>query len=302
MYTVRYECSGRLGNCVFPYVLCVLFQMFFNRKYVTTPQPDEVYIDDHTFKQIYTEENFKKRMFYVPNANICFRGFFQYDYILTMFRNEVIQFIQHNPQPLLSPNNLREFSNEILVKDYLPEFQPGPNDITIHLRYEDALGPSSYTTPLLLKMHEYKNVIQRFCSTFNIVPRTIYWVMNKPTVPLEFTMLKFLLSTIGGVYRPQTIEEDMCLMRKSTNLICSHSTFSWIAAAFHTQEQNCFIPEPNTFLNDYITHERFLSLHDKSVVYTYDRYNGKALDAELLQWRLANNLPEYTSLEDVYTK
>ncbi len=300
MYTVRYDCNGRLGNCVFPYILCVVFEMLFDRKYVTTPQPDEFFINDHTFKQIYNEENFKNKRFFLPNANICFTGYFQYDYIITTFYKEVLDYIKNHPQSLFSPHNLREFSNEILYKNYLPDFTPKSNDIAFHLRFEDALAPSSYHTPLLLKLYEYKNVIQKFCATFSISPGTIYWVMNKPTMPLEFTMLKFLLTEIGGVYKPQTMEEDMCLMRRAPNLICSHSTFSWIAAAFREGEQNSFVPETNPYLNDHITHEKFLHIHDKCVIYEYDRYNGKALDAELLQWRHKHNIPELKCLEDVY--
>lgn len=294
MYTVRYECGGRLGNCVFPYTLCVIYEMFFGKKYVIEPQPDEFVITDELFKTIYSEESFKNFEFIVPQRNICFKGYFQYDYIFYVFKDKIVNYIKSHTHEILSPSNGIQFYNTVLYHDYMPDFILNDNDIVFHVRLEDALYPDRATTPLLLQIHHYKSVIENFRKQFQLLPGTgkIYWILNKPSMPLEVLHLEFLLSELGGIYEPHSIEEDLCIMRKSKNLICSHSTFSWIAAAFSTSPQNVFIPEFSTILN--YPHEKFTYLHEKSVVYPYPRYTSGELENDLLEWKKShiNTLPQ----------
>ena len=293
MYTVRYECSGRFGNCVFPYSICVIFQEVFGYIYTTEKQPDEIVINDTMFQTFYTEENFRTKQIMLPNSNLCFSGFFQYDYIFRIFKDILQKFITLHPQRISSPYNNREFTNEILYKDYLPDFIPTENDIVIHVRLEDNILPDHHALiPYHLKIKHYKTLLQEFSKHLQLSIQNIYWVMCEPKYPIEFLHLEFLLKEIGGSYTPQSMEKDLCMMRKTKNLICSGSTFSWIGAAYSIQGQNVFIPEPNTSLNH--PHEKFLHLHSTSYLYPFNSYKCKLeeLQNDLDSWKENENKKE----------
>lgn len=259
-FTVRYECGGRLGNCVFPYVLCILYQHFYGYDYVTEPQPNEVQIDDKAYLQFFSS---KEDNLQLPNisANIVFNGYFQHEAYLKYFKPQLVEFIQYHPLQRMITGWQERVPAEILIKDYLPELSLREDDVVIHLRLEDKLADTIEHNSALFVIHpdDYENVLS------SLKYKQIYWVMNKPKDPLEHKYIAYLQKRWGGVFQPRSLEEDMCLMRKAKTLVCSRSTLSWICSSFSEGEQVVYMPEAY----ETWSHETFHDVHPKTFYYSY---------------------------------
>lgn len=276
-FTVRYECGGRLGNCVFPYVLCILYQHMYGHRYVNHPQPNELRITDKEYLHYFST---KGPELVLPNiqANLVFTGYFQHDIYLKYLKQTLIDFVTRNPHQILTTGWKESIPAEILIKDYLPEINLTEEDVVIHLRLEDKLSDTIEENSALFVIHpdDYEGVLSK------LKYKQIYWVMNKPKEPLEHKYIAYLQKRWGGVFQVRTLEEDMCLLRKAKNLVCSRSTLSWICSAFSTGEQIVHMPEAY----EHWDHETFHDVHPQTFYYSY----RKATKQDLLSLFTANGL------------
>lgn len=260
-FTVRYECGGRLGNCVFPYVLCIMYQHFYGYEYVTEPQPNEIQIDDKTYLQFFSTKGSSDILLPNIKANLVFNGYFQHEAYLKGFKPMLLTFIQGNPLQRMITGWQEKIPAEILQKDYLPDISLTEEDVVIHLRLEDKLTEVIQENSAHFVIHpdDYETVLSR------LKYRKIYWVMNKPKEPLEHRYIAYLQKRWGGEFKVRSLEEDMCLMRKAKTLICSRSTLSWICSAFSEGDQTVYMPEAY----EHWDHETFHDVHPKTFYYSY---------------------------------
>lgn len=259
-FSVRYECGGRLGNCVFPYVMCILYQRVYGYRYETNPQPNEVRIDDTSFLQYFAPQGDDVVLPRIP-ANIVFVGYFQHEIYLKRCKQLFIDFIKEHPDQRMITGWKESIPAEILIKDYLPEITLEKEDVVVHLRLEDKLCETLKDNSALFVIHpeDYESVLSK------LHYKQIYWVMNTPKDPLEKKYIAYLQKRWGGVFQPRTLEEDMCLMRKAKTLVCSRSTLSWVCSAFSEGEQVVYMPEAyETWI-----HETFKSAHPQTSFYSY---------------------------------
>lgn len=232
---ITYDCGGRLGNCVFPFFWCILFEMKYGFTYTEKEVHPSITVTDEMFAEMVTEEKFLNNEISLPVGNLRLWGWFQYDWIFKHFRKELIEYVQKSPRLLTvtskSLNNV--LSSHLLLTDLLPSVNPTPRDVVIHLRLEDNLvdrlnpnGPRFVFSPddydPILESLEYDN---------------IYWVMKAPEHPMEHKYLAYLLKKWGGIYKEQSVEEDVCLMRKAHTLVCSRSTLSWASSYLSPHDQ-----------------------------------------------------------------
>ena len=266
IYTIRYECSGRLGNCIYPYTLCVIYQLM-GYIYVDTPQPNEIYIDDDTFLRLFNENNFKFKNIPSFESNIVFSGYFQHNYILKHYKESILEFIKKNPNQRIHTCNMigASFKSEILFKDYLPSLELTDEDLVVHFRLEDRVVDViiDSNAAFVMSPHDYDKLL------LNNTYKNIYWVMCKPRHDIEHRYIQYMINKWGGIYKEQSIEEDMCLMRKARNIICSRSTISIISSAYSISEQNAFMV--NVPKSDKYTHETNTNLHDNTELYDYTK-------------------------------
>ena len=216
--TVRYFCPGRLGNCIYPYTLCVIYQLM-GYIYVDSPQPNEIYIDDDTFLRLFNEDTFKLENVPIFESNIVFSGYFQHYYIIKYYIKRILEFIKENPNQKIHTNKMigEIFKSEILFKDYLPSLELTKDDIVIHLRLEDYITNIvlENTPQAVISPYDYDRLL------LNNTYKNIYWVACKPIHDIEHRYINYLINKWGGTYKEQSVEEDMCLMRKAHNIICS---------------------------------------------------------------------------------
>lgn len=278
MFTVRYMPKGGFGNSIFGYILCAIYQKIYNYEYVTEPQKDELLIYDNIFLYFFKKNDILEKKLPYFNGNICFCGWFQYDFLFAAFKDEILDFLLHTQQTFYWQPE-KSALNSILVNDFLPHLELAENDLVIHLRLDDFIYDKNCTVPWHISIKAYKQLIQEFYTYFKLSPGKLYWVMDKPKMPEEHLHLQYLLTEIGGIYTPMKLEEDFCLLRKTKNLIASRSTFAWTAAALSPYKQNLFLPGYNTSLDQ--PHESFNLLHEKT--FTFDFNAIKCSTKELLQ-------------------
>jgi len=263
-FTVRYSCAGRLGNCVYPYTLCVIYQIM-GYTYVDTPQPNEVYISDDTFLTLFNDDMFKLKKIPTFESNIVFTGYFQHYYIIKYYKEQILDFIKKNPTQIIHTASMtgKIFRSEILVKDYLPSLELTNDDIVIHLRLEDNITDIVLpnTPNFIISPYDYDRLL------LNNTYKNIYWVACKPTHDIEYRYINYMINKWGGVYKEQSIEEDVCLMRKAHNIICSRSTLSIISSGYSIHKQNVFMP---VILENW-NHESFTSIHENTELYHYTK-------------------------------
>ena len=263
-FTVRYTCPGRLGNCIYSYTLCVIYQLM-GYTYVDLPQSNEKQIDDETFLRLFNENTFKLGNIPIFESNIVFSGFFQHYYMIKYYKEPILDFIKQNPNQRIHTRNMigDTFRSEILFKDYLPLLELTKDDIVVHFRLEDYITNNivENTPEAIISPYDYDRLL------LNNTYKNIYWVACKPTHDIEYRYINYMINKWGGIYKEQSIEEDMCLMRKAHNIICSRSTVSLISSAYSINEQNVFIP----IKYQNWSHESFTSIHKNTELYNFTR-------------------------------
>ena len=239
---ITYDCGGRLGNCIFPFFICILFEMRFGYTYSEEDHYPQTTVTDEMFAQHVTEEKLLNNQITLPKENLRLWGFFQYDWIFKHFRKEIMEYLEKSPRNIciMAKSMNHRLSSQKILTDRLPNVNPGPKDVVIHLRLEDNLvtddinpnGPRFVFSP-----HDYDPILK------NLEYERIYWVMKAPEHPMEFKYLDYMMKKWGGIYTPQSLEEDICLMRKAHILVCSRSTLSWVSSYLTPHEkQTVFLP------------------------------------------------------------
>lgn len=269
-FCVRYECGGRLGNCVFPYILCILYQKMYGYRYVLDRQPNELVIDDRLFLQVFPKETEGQIALPAIRANLVFNGYFQHDQYLRLCRTLLEEFLKEHPdQPIVTGWNER-IPAEILIKDSLPNLHLTPKTLVVHLRMEDKVADIIEPNSALFVIHpdDYAPLLK------TIEYDTILWVMNKPKQDIELQYLAYLQKQYGGSYKAQSLEDDMSLMRKAPMLVCSRSSLSWVCSAFAYGPQKVWMPERyETWI-----HETFTRVQPDTTYFPYRKASRKDLE------------------------
>ncbi len=240
MFYITYDCGGRLGNCVFPFFFCILIEMRYGYKYTEEDVPGQLTIGDREFASFFTEQAFLHNKIYLPPANLRLTGYFQYDWIFRHFKKQMIEYLENSPRLLsvMAKSLNHRVPSQMLFTDALPEVNPTPDDLVIHIRLDDYLQEKvEENVPFCpFSPDDYDDILK------NEKYDTIYWVMKEPTQPLEEKYIQYLLKKWGGIYKPQTLAEDISLMRKAHRLVCSRSTLSWISSYLSPHEQTVYMP------------------------------------------------------------
>ena len=265
-FTVRYECPGRLGNSIFPYILCIIYQLM-GYKYVNSKQDDEFNITDDIFLEMFNESMFLNKSLPKINKNILITGYFQHFFMFKYYKEEIITFIKNNPDQDIytALGSYTTYKSKILIDDYLPNIKLDKNDIIVHIRLGDVVVDYlQETSPLfVISPYDYDKLLA------TIQYNNIYWIVEKPRNYIEDRYIKYMLNKWGGIYEERTIEEDMCLMRKANTIICSRSTLSWISSMFSIVDQKVFMPVKY----ENWTHESFTNIHSNTLLYNYTKCN-----------------------------
>lgn len=258
-YYVIFKPNGRLGNALFRFVASSIICQKFNMKYILLEDfnNDKQIIDKHNIFTV-TDDNFTSFLDdgrinnYTFNQrqrqrqHILMDGYYQFDFILTHFKKDVLDFISntkgenHEIQVDMNDGYKRYRINELLANEDVMKY-----DTVIHLRLGDIFHSNQfdYIPPEYLE-----KVYEKEEKTF--ANKRIALVVENKTNKDEMEVISRHMSWFNTRNLDISLESndvitDFKLFKNCETLICSHSSLSWMAAFFSNTVKKCYMPNYN---------------------------------------------------------
>ena len=258
MPTISYMRQGRLGNNLFQYLTCKLFGVMFGHSYVVYRPENSIVLDDSFY--IHLCNNYIKdatQFSWLRNTNIYLEGYFQYDTLLMLYRDTLLEQVRTDNDVLIYsqsdlPSGLRY--NEIIKENV----SASPNTVTVHLRLDDF---NYNNNPDIVPPDFYTSILDTL--TFD----TLFVVCKKPTMDWEIKYL-ITLQKYNPVYKDQTLLEDIKTLLGSSCLLLSNSTLAWIV--YYIDQNNikqAYIPD-----TCFHSHQRMTTYRETDVLREVIRY------------------------------
>lgn len=257
-YYVIFKPNGRLGNALFRYVASSIICQKFNMKYILLEDfnDNEEILDKQNIFNLNDDNyisllDYGRLNAYSFNQHILMSEYYQFDFILTHFKKDVLDFIdktkgeKHMVQVDMNDGYKKYSINDLFVEtDDMKKY-----DTVIHLRLGDIfrIKQFDYISPEYFEK-VYENEEKSF------VNKRIALVVENKTNKDELEVINQHLSWFSKRNLNISLESndvltDFKLFRNCETLICSHSTISWMAAYFSNTIKKCYIPNYN-FLNE----------------------------------------------------
>jgi hypothetical protein len=226
---------GRFGNNLFQYFIAKIIQKLYNNHTIIYKLDDIINtpylkLDDRTWNQFEKKYCQNPKSSYIINhqmksLNILVHGFFQKGDILKLFRNYLMD--------LIHPENYDQINKNYKVSDLCKQItKPNEEDLVLHLRLDDFIFQGNNSQ--IIHPESYISVIQA------IPHRNLIIVVDSLKNDNEIKYLSYFQH-----FDPQIIQgsliHDFNYLRYSKRLICSNSTFVWIAAFLGNQTER-YIP------------------------------------------------------------
>jgi GR25 family glycosyltransferase involved in LPS biosynthesis len=287
-YYVIFKPEGRLGNALFRYVASSIICQKFNMKYILLEDfnKNENIIDKHNM-YIVNDNNYiefidKGRNNYVFNKHILMTGYYQFDFILTYFKKDVLDFIDktrdenHDIQVDMNGGHRKYKINELLYEE--KEEKEINYETVIHLRLGDIFRSNQfdYISPEYLQK-VYEKEKDNFAKS-----KGIALVVENKTNKDELEVISKHISWFKDRNLVISLESndiitDFKLFKNCKTLICSYSTLSWMAAFFSNKIKKCYIPNYNFFKERRICY--FRNPIENTIL--YDVYSTKLKDTKV---------------------
>jgi len=276
MKIYSYNGSG-FGNAVFSQYAAILFAILFDAEIVNIEDKSNIqvyydtyiHIDDAYFMNIVNAKIERDETIIDINKNYFLIGYYQHDSYYVKYKKEIIEYVERNPHQLVFASH---YSKPYQLIDIIEKKDTKVYDIVIHIRLGDFIGLAWTMNPnSLIDVLETLNNKENICI-----------VMKKPVSELEKKYVKYILS-----YIPNAILEnnenpiiDYNIMRNARTLVCSCSTFSWVASFMGYENQLVYFPNYQSRWN----HEQFRKPHDMIVYYEFKRCS------EIDLWNILGNI------------
>lgn len=267
-YYVVFKPEGRLGNALFRYVASSIICQKFNMKYILLEdfvnddnimdKQNMVTITDHNYIDLL---DYGRLYNYNANKHILMSGYYQFDFVFTHFKQDVLDFIyktkgdNHEIQVDMNDGYKRYRINDLFDGDENLNLNNNETnkkyDTIIHLRLGDIFRSNQfdYISPEYLeKVYENEEKSSAFAN------KRIALVVENKTNPDEVEVINrhvswFKTRDLKISVESNDVITDFKLFTHCETLICSHSTLSWMAAYFSNSIKKCYMPNYN-FLNE----------------------------------------------------
>lgn len=288
-YYVIFKPEGRLGNALFRYVASSIVCQKFNMKYILLEDfiKDENIIDK---KNVYTLDDNNYIQFidngknnnYTFNQHIFMSGYYQFDFILTYFKKDVLDFIaktkdeNHIIQVDMN-DGYRKYKINDLLYDEDEEDKQIKYETIIHLRLGDIFRSKQFD---YIPPEYFYQVYEKEKDNFK--NKNIALVVENKTNKDELEVISKHVSWFKNKNLDITLESndiitDFKLFKNCETLICSYSTLSWMAAYFSNTIKKCYIPNYNFFNERRICY--FRNPIENTIL--YDVYSTKFKDMKV---------------------
>jgi hypothetical protein len=214
---------GRFGNNLFQYFIAKIIQKIYNNHIIvydlnTVINTPYYKLNDQSWNQFEKRYRQDPKSAVITNhrmksSNIIVHGFFQRGDILKLFRNYLID--------LIHPENHEQINKNYRVSDLCKEIKkPNDDDLVLHLRLDDFIFQGNNSQ--IIHPESYISIIRA------IPHRNLIIVVDSLKNNNEIKYLSYFQQ-----FDPQIIQgsliHDFNYLRYSNRLICSNSTFAWIA-------------------------------------------------------------------------
>lgn len=232
--------SGRVGNSLFrlfaSIILCIVQDINSDITNEITLNSYDITITDSafiSFMNVFLDNPELKLENISKNSKILVDGYFQHDKIFTKYKKEIVNYITYHNDLILKTQigetyKAIDFINYKINKKY---------KIVVHLRLEDFIDCS-----LVMNPNSIKKVIDKINKEYNY--QTICFVVNKPKTDLEIKYINFFTKQYNNIIvESNDVITDYTIMRKSSILVCSCSTLSWVAAMLSNSLLKVYMPD-----------------------------------------------------------
>jgi hypothetical protein len=276
MKIYSYNGSG-FGNAVFSQYAAILFAILFDAEIVNIEDKSKIqeyydtytHVDDAYFMDIVNAKIERNETIIDINQNYFLIGYYQHDSYFVKYKKEIIEYIERNPSQMIFASH---YSKPYQLIDIIEKKDVKEYDVVIHIRLGDFIKLAWTMDPnSLIDVIETLDKKESICI-----------VMKEPVTELEKKYVKYILS-----YLPNAIIEnnenpitDYNIMRNARTLVCSCSTFSWVASFMGCENQLVYFPNYQSRWN----HEKFRKPHDMIVYYEFKRCS------EIDLWNILGNI------------
>jgi len=263
MFFIYIHNSGRVGNCIFRFLMTRIISLLYNATIIDTKLEGTLCFDDDEFKK-WRDYIINNKLLPEIKNNISIYGFYQDDILYRMFKQQLIGYILKNPNETITTDDNFSFkSNDILGVNPFPNIH---NYRTIiHLRIEDFLAANIGMDPTSIE-----NVLKKCEEPFLFVHKPV--ANNLDINYINYFKKKYPKS----LFYCEDVLKCYNLMRHAKILVCSKSTLSWAASLLSDTLEKVYVPKNyetvrhelfqtpinNTEIYDwaYIKHEDILNL------------------------------------------
>ena len=230
--------SGRLGNALIRYLACVLLCIKYNLKFCV--EREYLYRDGD---DNITEERFLWLISQkcVLDRDLILNGVMQLDFVYNHYKPQILEYIKSQNHTIQTDVNDRYRS--YTISELLRPVSVTPT--TVHLRLGDVLSSRNHDHwhyvapewlfPVYARLHEPR--VDIVCTQNNpeeiaVVERHKGWFRERGVV----------CNILTG-----TTTEDFRRLRCSTKVVCTHSSFSWMAVYLSDTVKTCYSPDYNYY-------------------------------------------------------
>lgn len=254
-YYVVFRPSGRLGNAIFRYLCCALLCERYNMKYIlysdflsdnTIRERDNILSDltEQRFIELINDNN-------KINSHILVSGIMQIDFIYTHYRSKIMKWIDKNPHHQIQTDG-NDNCNRYNVNDIVNYKHTKSYDVCIHLRLGDVFRSTNHDNWHYVRP-EYLFPVYEKLYTKNLKNKNVCIVVESKT-PDEMVEIKkhtdwFAERGINVTIENNDILTDYHIVKNSKTVVCTHSSFSWMAVYFSQTVTECYCPNYNYFQN-----------------------------------------------------
>jgi hypothetical protein len=265
MLIYAYNEGAGFGNVIFAQFAAILFAILFDGTLINIANKSDIdefkskciEIDDETFITIVNEKINNNIILIDTNSNYFLNGYYQHDVFYNIYKNQIIEYIKKYPNNILFTSH---YSEPLKLIDIVKNDNAEVYDIAIHIRLDDFIGLNWVMNP---------NSIKEVIESLNITSETKTCLLLKPPKKdIEFKYISYLKNIIPNLVLEinQNIMIDYNIMRNAKILVCSCSTFSWVASFMANDNQILYFPN---YLSRYV-HETYKKPHNRVTYYDFE--------------------------------
>ena len=258
------------GNAVFSKYSAILLTILFGAEIVDVKNGSEIQefrntaidVDDAYFMNIVNAKIDRNETIIDLDKNYFLVGYYQHDHYYVKYKKEIIAYIEKHPEHIIFADHFHYSGSYKLINIIETKPEDKIYDVVFHLRMGDFIKIAWTMNP--------KCIVEVIKTLHINNDSKVAIVVKESDNKLEKKYIEFILSHLPENTVVESNEypiTDYNIMRNANTLICSCSTFSWVASFMGCENQVVYFPNYHSRWN----HEQFRTPHDRVIYYDFNR-------------------------------